>query len=277
MYFQKILLKDLERDQLKIRTSIPKLLMLLSVFIISACSGSGGNDIDKIPVKEIKEKVNSNSVVIETMEASGNIAFDSPEQSGQGWIEVRIKKPDTVYVKIDGPFGISIAQALITRNDFIYYNVQENKAITGPTTDINIGAVLRIKVTFDELISGFSGGFFLAHKSIDSSYAESENGFYTISEPESGGSMKYYIDPVLYTIFRYNKFDKNKKTIVEVNYNNYFEELASGKKFFFPSNIKINNPGKNQSVWLDYQNKSFNKADLKFNVKIPKSAKIIKW
>lgn len=26
------------------------------------------------------------------------------------------------------PFGISIANALITRYDFIYYNVQENKA-----------------------------------------------------------------------------------------------------------------------------------------------------
>lgn len=36
------------------------------------------------------------------MEASGNIAFDFPEQSGQGWIEVKIKKPDTVYVKIQG-------------------------------------------------------------------------------------------------------------------------------------------------------------------------------
>lgn len=252
-------------------------MIICAAFIFSACSGSGGNEIDNIPVKEIKEKVNSNSVVFETMEASGNIAFDSPEQSGQGWIEVRIKKPDTVYVKIDGPFGISVAQALITRNNFIYYNVQENKAIMGPTTDINIGAVLRIKVSFDELISGFSGGFFLGNESNDSNYAESENGFYTISTSEAGNSMKYYIDPVLYTVYRYNKLDKNEKTIVEVNYNNYFEELASGKKFYFPANIKINNPGKKQSVWVDYQNQNFNKTDLKFTVKIPKSAKIINW
>lgn len=252
-------------------------MYLFVSFFIAACSGSGGNDADKIPVKEIKEKVNSNSVVIETMEASGNIAFDSPEQSGQGWIEVRIKKPDSVFVKIDGPFGISIAQALITRTDFIYYNVQENKAITGPTTDINIGAVLRIKVTFDELLSGFSGGFLLNNDPNDSNYAESENGFYTISTPEGSGSMKYFIDPVLYTVYRYNKLDKNKKTIVEVNYNNYFEELASGKRFYFPANIRINNPEKKQSIWVDYQNKNFNKTDLKFKVKIPKSAKIINW
>lgn len=277
MCFQKILLTGLERKHLTIKHFGIIILFFISALFFSACSGSGGNDVEKIPVKEIKEKVNSNSVVIETMEASGNIAFDSPEQSGQGWIEVRIRKPDTVYVKIDGPFGISVAQALITRNDFIYYNVQENKAITGPTNDINIGAVLRIKVTFDELISGFSGGFFFEDETNDSDLAESESGFYTILKPETGGLLKYFIDPVLFTVQKYNKFDKNNKTLVEVNYNNYFEELASGKRFYFPANIKIKNPGKKQSVWVDYQNKNFNKPDLNFNVKIPKSAKIINW
>jgi hypothetical protein len=251
-------------------------LLAVSVYF-TACSGSGGIDADKLPVKDIKDKVNNNSSVFETMEASGNIAFDSPEQSGQGWIEVRIKKPDTVYVKIDGPFGISIAQALITRNDFIYYNVQENKAIMGPTNEVNIGAVLRIKVTFDELLSGFSGGFILGSEPNDSGFAESENGFYTILSEQSSGSLKYYVDPSLFTVYRYNKSDNNNKTVVEVNYSNYFEELASGKHFYFPANIKINNPGKKQSVYVDYTNKSFNKNDLKFTVKIPKSAKIIKW
>ncbi len=273
----KILLTDLERKQTKIKPSKNIIIFFLTAVIFSACSGSAGNDTEKKPVKEIKERVNNNSSVIETMEASGNLAFDSPEQSGQGWIEVRIKKPDTVYVKIEGPFGISIAQALITRSNFTYYNVQENKAIMGPTNDINIGAILRIKVSFDELINGFSGGFLLESNSNDSNYAEEENGFYTLTQRDKYGSMKYYINPSLYTVNKYNKLDKENKSIVEVNYTNYFEEETSGKRFYFPSNIKILNPSKNQSVWVDYQNKSFNVPYLKFSIKIPKSAKIVKW
>lgn len=245
--------------------------------VLSACSGSAGNDLDKVPVKEIKQRVNNNSSLIETMEASGNIAFDSPEQSGQGWIEVRIKKPDSVFVKIEGPFGISIAQALITRYDFIYYNVQENKAILGPTNDINIGAILRIKVSFDELLSGFSGGFILSENNLDTLSAGSENGLYTIYAPREPGAQKYFIDPSIYTVQKYNSIDENQKTIVEVNYGSYFEENASGKSVYFPSSIKINNPGKNQSVYVDYVNKTFNKSDLKFSIKIPKSAKVTKW
>jgi len=252
-------------------------LLLLTALIFNACSGSGGNDLDKVQVKELKEKVNSNSSLIETMEASGNIAFDSPEQSGQGWIEVRIKKPDSVFVKIEGPFGISIAQALITRYDFIYYNVQENRAILGPTNDINIGAILRIKVSFDELLSGFSGGFMLHENIIDTLNAESENGLYTVYAPREPGTQKYFIDPAIFTVQKYNSYDENKKTVVEVNYGNYFEESASGKTVYFPSSIKINNPEKKQSVYVDYVNKTFNKSDIKFNIKIPKSAKVTKW
>lgn len=252
------------------------------LLVLAACSGSSGNnELESIPVKDIKERVNRNSVLIESMEASGNIAFDSPEQSGTGWIEVKIKKPDTVYVRIEGPFGISIANALITRNDFIYYNAQENKAITGSSTPINIGAILRIKVTFDELISGFTGSFMFPDSPGDSTVANSENGMYlleqSIMQEEVKGKQKFYIDPSLFTVNKYNSLDGANLTQVEVNYQNYSEESASGKSLYFASSIKINNPGKKQSVYVDYVNKEFNKSGLTFKMKIPKSAKVLKW
>lgn len=250
---------------------------MLFAAIFSACSGSSSDGLGSVQVREIKEKINLNSSLIQTMEASGNIAFDSPEQSGQGWIEVKIKKPDTVYVKIEGPFGISIASALITRYNFIYYNVQENKAILGPTTDINIGAVLRIKVSFDELLNGFTGGFSMKDGAEDTTQADSENGMFTFRSYKNPGSQKFYIDPSLFTVQKYNSLDENNNTVVEVNYSNYFEESASGKTVYFPSNIKIKNPDKKQSVYVDYVNKSFNKEGLTFNIKIPKSAKVLKW
>ena len=151
-------------------------LSILVLLLIYACSGAGGDDnLQKIPIKAIKERVNTNSNLIESLEAYGVISFDSPENSGTGNIEIKIKKPDTVYVKIEGPFGISIATALFTRKDFTYYNVQENKVITGPSSELNIGAVLRIKVSFDELINSFTGSFHFQDESVDSTEADAEN------------------------------------------------------------------------------------------------------
>ncbi len=260
------------------RKYIYSLLILALTAVFSACTGSGSDgEVPSIPAKEIKQKVNSNSELIESLEASGNISFDSPEQSGSGWLEVKIKKPDTILVKIEGPFGISIANALITRHDFIYYNAQENKAITGPSSDINIGAILRIKVSFDDLICGLTGGFKFEESAEDSSMAQSENNMYVINSGTTIGLRKFHIDPSSYTIIRYNSFDENNSSQVEVNYSNYLEESASGKRVNFPATIKIKNPEKKQSVYVDYVNREINKSGLTFKIKIPKSAKVTKW
>jgi len=254
-------------------------IILSSLFLIfCSCTGSQSEkDLDPVSVKELKTRINKNSGIIETLEASGNIAFDSPDNSGQGWLELKIKKPDTVYVKIEGPFGISIANALITRNDFTYYNAQENKVITGPSSDINIGAVLRIKVSFDELINSFTGSFSFIDADNDSSFAECENNNYLIRNKRADGTEKYYIEPSLYRISKYKLVNSRDMLLVEVDYSGYQEESVSAAKVFFPYNVKIKNPDKSQTLYVEYINKEINKPNMTFKMKVPKSAKVVKW
>jgi hypothetical protein len=64
---------------------------------------------------------------------------------------------------------------------------------------------------------------------------------------------------------------------MEVNYSDYIIESASGANVMFPNKIVIKNPQKKQTVYIDYSTRDINRTDLKFNIKIPKSAKIIKW
>lgn len=257
------------------------MILLIAISTLAAmysCTSSQGNENpQKIPIKSIKEKVNSNSSVIETLEASGLISFDSPDNSGTGNIEIKIKKPDSVYVKIEGPFGISIAAALITRSNFIYYNIQENKVILGPTTDLNIGAILRIKVTFDELINSFSGSFRFNDESTDSTEAESENSMYVLKVSSSKGLEKYLIEPNNFSIREYKMFGSDSKSKIEVGYSNYTTEPAGGKMMNFPNKIVIKNVEKQQQVFLDYDSKEINKKDIRIRLSYPKSAKVIKW
>jgi outer membrane lipoprotein-sorting protein len=253
-------------------------LFLLPLAAIAACSGSSQEEtLNKIPIKAIKEKVNSNSSSIETLEAYGVISFDSPENSGTGNILIKIKKPDSVYVKIEGPFGISIAAALITRQDFIYYNIQENKVITGPSSDLNIGAILRIRVSFDELINSFTGSFHFKDDSADSTEAASESSMYVLQVNGAKGIEKYFVEPSFYTIQQYRLLDKEMKSKIEVVYSNYTNESTNGKSVSFPNKVFIKNVEKQQSVYLDYETKEINKKDISFRLKVPKSAKVIKW
>jgi hypothetical protein len=245
------------------------------------CSGSETGEqqkeLNKIPLKEIKEKVNKNSTAIESLEATGTIAIDSPELSNSGSIEIRIKKPDSVFVKLEGPFGIDIANALITRNDFIYYNVQENLVITGPSSDINIGAILKIKVSFDELLNSFAGSFHFDSDNNDSMNAVSENSAYLIQVSKPYIKQKFYIEPNAFFVSRYSVVNPADELLFDVNYSNFTNEVADGTNVNFPNYIILNRPDKKQTVWLKYETKEINKKNISFTIKVPKSAKTLKW
>ncbi len=252
---------------------------MLIPIIFYSCSGVSENNQDypKIPIREIKNKLNKNSSLIETLEASGTISIDSPELSNSASFDIKLKKPDTIFVKIEGPFGINVASALITRKDFIYYNAQENKAIIGPTNDLNIGAILRIKISFDELLNSFSGSFTMDDDLNDSSNAPVEDNAYVIIEHNQFFKHKYYIEPTTFTLSRYYLLDNSDKSILEVNYSKYNKEVSNNVTINFPTKIKIFKAEKDQTVWLEYGDKEINKHSMTFKIKIPKSAKVIKW
>jgi hypothetical protein len=255
--------------------------LIISLAIISfySCTGAKETTVDlkQVPVKEIKDRLNLSFSLIQSLEASGSISFDSPDMSSSGSIDIRIKKPDTVYLKIEGPFGISIASALITRTDFTYYNAQENKAITGPTTENNIDAILRIKISFDELINSFSGSFYFAEGPNDSLNAGAEDNAYVLQGTGDQMTKRYLIEPVSFSLNKYNVYDQQGTTLLEVSYSKYSTETVSGSEINFPNQVVIRKPDKKQTVWLDYDNKIINKKDITFKIKIPKSAKLIKW
>jgi outer membrane lipoprotein-sorting protein len=255
-----------------------KYIFLLPLITLFACSGSREEaELDKIPIKEIKQKVNEHFNKIESLEAYGTIAFDSPEMSNTGYMEVRLKKPDSVLIKIEGPFGIDIANALITRTDFIYYNVQDNKVIMGPTSDINIGAILKIKISFDELINSFSGAFYFENEEQDSIDAASENNSYVLQVNKDFRKKKYFIDPNTYVVNTYSVYDNKNKRLLEVNYSKFESESVKSGTVSFPNQITINKPDTKQNVWLYYEGKELNKTNLSFKIKYPNSAKIIRW
>lgn len=249
--------------------------MLISIL---ACSGAKENRVlEKIPVKDIKQKVNEQFKKIESLEAEGTIAFDSPDMSNSGYIELSLRKPDSIYLKIEGPFGIDIASALITREDFVYYNVQENKVIMGPTTNIYIGAILRIKVSFDELINSFSGSFYFPDEDRDSIDAASENNSYILQVKKDYGKKKYHIDPETYSVNNYSVFDNKGKIMLDVNYSKFEEVSTQEGTVYFPDRVTIHRPDVKQTVWLYYESKDINKKDLNFKIKYPASAKIVRW
>jgi outer membrane lipoprotein-sorting protein len=249
------------------KSFIDNALRLCAIILLAATGCSSGKmeitELEGIRQNELKEKINTNSQRIKTFQGEGSISFESPQESNSGSMEIRLKRPDSLFVKIEGPFGISIASAMITRNEFIYYNAQENKAITGPTTELNIGAILRIRMGFDELLDCVTASFSFPVSEADTAEAGIAGNYYRLPI----GGAEFLIEPYTYNILEL------KRAGLEVGYSK-FTNISS---VLVPSEILVEMPNQRQTVRLNYDSMEINKKDLSFKIKVPKSARIVKW
>jgi len=139
-------------------------LLSLVVVFLAGCASVPKPDLAGKTVNPeiVRQIVRGNYEKVRSMTGSGTISVETPEMAQSGSFELFLRKPDSVLVKIEGPFGISVGSILITRQEFVFYNSLENQLITGPVTSANLNRILRIKLTFDELLTLFTGGSFLA-------------------------------------------------------------------------------------------------------------------
>ena len=246
------------------------LLLIAAVFY----SCTPGGSIDKtLSISEIKRKVNINSRKITSVDAEGNIFFETPEESNNAFLTLSIHKPDSLYAKFQGPFGITAGTIFVTRDDFVYFNALENIVIKGPSSPLNLGAVMRIKADFDEIMDAFSASLtFPDETDLNSQLTVLEDEYIvTVTEPEV--TRKYWIHPDFYiTLYREYPPQSNVPTI-ELKYSNFFKD----KGINFPKKIELSKADSQQYITIDYSDFELNNNRLKFKLVIPGNAKIIYW
>src|SRR5690606_4062319 len=246
--------------------------------ILALCAGilygcTPGATIDRtISIEEVKRNVNNNSRRITSLDAEGNIFFETPEESNSAFLTLSINKPDSLYAKFQGPFGITAGNVLVTREDFVYFNALENIVIKGPSSPLNLGAVLRIRVSFDDLVAGLSSSMMFPDESSANSDINILEDQYIITVM-GDVNRKYWINPN-FTIARYIEYTSSSSNpSLEILYSDFIE--SAGK--YFPKKIDINRPDASQYVAIDFRNFTLNKNRLTFKIVIPESAKIIEW
>jgi outer membrane lipoprotein-sorting protein len=257
--------------------NIPGKIKLLIFFAIGLVlhSCTSGTSVDKnMTIAEIKKRVNTNSNRITSVDADGNIFFETPEETNSAFMTLSIHKPDSLYAKFQGPFGITAGNVLVTRDNFIYFNALDNIVIKGPSSPLNLGAVLRIRVNFDDLIKGLSGSMGFSDETDKNSSLSIIENEYIITITESDITKRYRIDPSGFFITNYLEYSSSvNNPSLEIKYSNFIE--SNGRNF--PKKIEINRPDASQFVSIDLRDYQMNKNKLTFKIVIPNNAKIIEW
>jgi len=248
-------------------------VIFLLCLIIFSCTASETVRNSDITFEELKKKVNENSMKLKSLDADGEISIDSPDLSNSGSITVSINKPDSVFTKLEGPFGIDVADLLITRDNFIYYKPMDNTVIKGPSNSHYLGIIMKIKVDFDDIINAFSGKYIFSDDNYTGAEISIAGKNYLVTMKKDTEIKKFWIDPENYYVIKLGSYELNGDTKIEIMYENFYERDG----IHFPKNITITRPKEKQNIWLTYSKEEFNKNKLTFRLRIPKSAKQVIW
>lgn len=97
------------------------------------------------------DRINMRDRFVRTLNANGSITLDSPELSGTAKIEVNLKRPDILTLKVETVFGIDLGEAHVHCDNFEVFDRFNDLKIQGRVSNY-IKRYLGVDFTCDELI-----------------------------------------------------------------------------------------------------------------------------
>jgi len=173
-----------------------RVLVFCSLIALSGCA----------PTKELRrpqanqsaqqviDAVNSRRHTVSTLEAKGSISVESPSFASSGSFELRLRRPDSVLVVIEGPFGIHVASAFFANGRYTFYNSFKNEVMEGEVKGSTLPAFMNIQLAADDVIDTFCGTrTFLADETLPDSFTVRDNS-YVLLFRQKKGSTEYTVD-----------------------------------------------------------------------------------
>lgn len=254
---------------------ITSILLTIAISItVFGCAGTPAIDTSKpIDPDRVITLVEERNAVLQAMEGYGKLSVDSPEFSNSGSVALTILKPDSMQLEISGPFGVTLARAMVTRTDFVFYNGWENTVAEGETTVRNLRKVLRLALGFSDILDIMTGtfGFGLAPDGIPPVTAL-DGSEYTLTWRDGEETLEYVVDLDYIAV---QHFTRRVGGIVQEEIT--FRDFRKKSGFHLPQVITISRPSNNESFSLVYSSQSINDLPIKFTFSYPNSARRISF
>lgn len=222
---------------------------------------------------EVQEVVRAQHTHIQSIKGEGRISVETPETANSGFFILTLKKPDSILINLQGPFGIKVGSVLVTRTGFQFYNSLENKLIIGSSNIENLDRIFHIQMSFDDLLNIFAGGTFLKDDLHSPDETHIEDDQYVFVYTSHNSSRRYWIDPTTLFIQKIQFLDRSGKLTLEQTFNDF--EYVDG--IAIPYTIRVAQPKARQMLALVYSDILLNTTQLQFTFTIPPNAERIHW
>jgi outer membrane biogenesis lipoprotein LolB len=254
------------------------LAAVVSVIYFEGCVPSKPTEeLEILPSERLINKLEVNRRRIKSFEGSGTISIKSSALNTSANFKVVMQKPDSISLTILGPFGIELAQALVTNDSFVFYDALQNTAYTGSVDDEVLRNIFRIDLSFNDLLDAFIGSVNLTDKlyrapdKYDVIYDEY---VLTYNDSLNGTASQYKVDIRELGIKNFWLRDlESDKVLLEGKYTKFdlLESVA------VPYRVEVVNHRQNQQMVIDYRNMNANNKNIYIDFKLPGDATVIEW
>jgi outer membrane lipoprotein-sorting protein len=251
------------------------LVLCFSLLLLTGCRTTRSLDIGdrSVSFSEVQEIARNHHAHIHSMRGEGSISIETPDIAQTGSFILTLQKPDSVLINLQGPFGIKIGSALVTRTEFLFYNSLQNKLITGESSTENLDRILHVQLSFDDLLNFFAGGTFLESDSRTPDETRIDDDQFEFIFHDSKSSRKYWVDPTSLSIQKVQILDQGGKLVLEQTFSDF--EIING--YAIPNTIRILQAKTRQRVTISYSEVLVNTKKIQFTFIIPPNAERIHW
>lgn len=258
-----------------IRSSL--ILLSLFLFFVEGCVPSKPTeDYELLPSERLINKLEANRRKIKNFEGVGVFEIESEQYNNSANFQVVMQKPDSIYFAVLGPFGIELAQALVTKETYIFYDAIQNTAYTGNVNDDILNNIFKINLSFSDLLDAFVGSVNLTPNLYKQPSEYSVQGdqyilTYLNQDKELKSVYKVDIRQLGITDYSLTSFDKS------INLEGKYSKFELIENVAIPFSIEISNKVQHQDVKIRYKNIYANSKGLTVKFELPDDAEIVEW
>ena len=246
--------------------------VVLFSFQCASTSKSKTPALSNLTPEDLQARVTRNFEQLKSFEGKARVIIELPGSGSQGFSEIFITFPDSVYLKTEAILGIDIGALFLDQRYFVAYAPRENVLYYGETAQLNLREFLQIELNTEELFEALTGLIQVpVHSESTLSYAD---GKYVLSAPIDNGEIKYWIDP--------QKFLVTKSQIIEdgkVVMSKEMQRFRQTQGLELPQIIRVTRPQARERITVYYTSQTINRAILpeRFKLRYAQNARRVYW
>ncbi|MFQ5797618.1 MAG: DUF4292 domain-containing protein [Bacteroidota bacterium] len=230
-------------------------------------------DASTISAESVLQRVRGNESRIRSLKAHGRLTVERHDFGSSGSFDMVLKKPDSLLVKLSGPFGIDAGAVLLTPQEFRFYNRFANQLVIGPTTPGNLHSIFNVDIDYSDILTIFSGMIpVLDEGTTLRSYGVNENRYF-LTLLRNGNVHQYWVDPESFIVSKYQLLNGVGKLMVDAK-----STVRNDRRHgVLPRSVRFTFHKQRTRVSIFYQKVKINVPDIRLTFSVPKSVETLYW